>query len=352
MNRIIGRPGRLLMPAAIALCALAGAEARAAALALAIIVARICSLCGGEGLRAAAARVVNGPRLNGNFYLALAMGVLGGILATALWLAPASPMHGVIPPETAVTGALIMLAQLAADGIYAMPDAKSGGAGDAIIALFTAAGLLISGGNGALMVAAGGICALAVMGLSFALRPKLRFRSGFRALLCTPSALVRMGVPCVLLALLLYIRPEWAPVHCLAWGVFDAMEAPIRRSRPESCYVNLAAVIPGAVAAAAAVLVPGALTSQIAAAAFIACGALIAFSSHIDPRSLGLLAALALALWAGWEYCTGSWGAAPRPLLFWGALVLAMAALAAAIPDFSDALRRSRAAVIMKKRHA
>lgn len=345
MNRLIGRPGRLLLPAAIGLCAAAGAGERAAALALAVIITRICSLCAGEALRAAAARTVNSARMNGNFYLALIMGALGGAPAWIICRAPFSPICGHIPPEALLAGMAVNIAQLAADGIYILPDAKSGGAADAIIALFTAAGLLVSGGNGYLLAATEAICMLAVLAAGLMLRPKLTCRPGARVLACAPGALLRMGVPCALMAFMLYMHPDQAAVFCMAWGIFDAMEAPIRRSAEEGCCLTLTAAVAGAAAALAAAIFPGVLTAHIAMAALVTSGALLIFSAPIGPRTLAILTALGAALWAGWK-CA----AAPEQLVFWSAVTLSAAALGAAVPDAMNATRRIRAGRIMRKR--
>ena len=348
MNRLIGRPGRLLLPAAIGLCAAFGAGERAAALTLAIIITRICSLCAGEALRAVAARTVNSARMNGNFYLALIMGALGGATACALCLAPFSPICGHIPPEALLAGMAVNIAQLAADGIYILPDAKSGGAADAIIALFTAAGLLVSGENGFLLAAAEAVCMLAVLAAGLLLRPKLTCRPGARVLACAPGALLRMGVPCALMAFMLYIHPEQAAVYCMAWGIFDAMEAPIRRSAEEGCYLTLTAAVAGAATALAAAIFPGALTAHIAMAALVTSGALLIFSAPVKARTIAILtimAILAADIWAGRKF-----EAAPEILVFWAAIILSAATLAAAVPDAINAARRIRAGRIKRKR--
>lgn len=349
MKRLIGRPGRFFLPLALGLCAAFGID-RAAGLMAAILAARLCSLCAGSALRGASSRVVNGLRLTGNYYLAVALGLGGWGVSMILWLLPASPFFGIIGADVAMAGGLIMLSQLAADGLYTLPDALSGGACDGIIALFSATGLIVSEENSALLVSATGICALTAGALSLALRKRLRFRSGYGTLISIPGALLRTGIPYGALMMLLIIWPKWAWVYCIFWGFYEAMEAPIRRAADDCRYLHILCALLTAFAAVTAALVPGGMSAHIPAAGAFAAFMLMLFSGHICLRGGIMLLSMLLTLCGIIGSAAGYPSRVPYDEILRCAPVLAAAALACAITDVADVFRHLRAGYIAKRR--
>jgi len=327
MNRILGRPGRLLLPLAIAACHALGCE-KAAGLMLAIIASRLLSLCAGAALRRASTRVVSGARLTGNYYLALIMSVIGGGVTCLL---AGKTGYGM---ETALAGALINLAQTASDGLYAIPDSISGNACDALIALFAAAGLMVSGDNNLLLICACGICLIAAVVLSLALRRRRGFSLGFQVIKSSPMALLRVGLPIAASSVLAdYTGTGNAAIF---WAVFEAMEAPIRRNETEAHWLNIVCALTGTAGAALAMA-----TSEMSfvMSAFAAVFFLMIFCAPIKWREGYLLIAIALALAATYF----------SPIRTIGA-PLCGHALAVAIPDFKNAYIRLKAQRKMRRR--
>ena len=344
MNRLISRPARLMLPMGLAICQLAAGE-KSAALAAAILAARLCGLCAGGALRAAAARLTSAARLTGNYIFALGLQCLGCAAATLIWTLPGAPLAGQIPAGTALAGALIALALTAGDGIYSIPAPGSGAVCDALIALLAAAGVLMAGTDELPLICTSLIAAATAVALSFALR-RGGVRMGFKVFSALPGALARTGIAYAALGYLMLAQPACGAALCGCWAAFDALEAPFRRGEGESHWFNALLTLACAIAA----LCARSVSRHVAAAQLIVWLILFAFGAPLGRRQ-AILSILALgALAAAWECAAGLLPFMPQRVAFYTAFLLAIAAVCAALPDFATAARRMRAAVRVKMR--
>ena len=330
MNRILGRPGRLLLPLVIAAYAILVNESNALYLLYAILLSRLCSLCAGAALRKATTRIVSGARLTGNYYLALTMGLVGmGITSALCWKSP-------LQMKLVLAGGLINIAQIASEGLYSIPDSISGMACDALIALCAAAGLLISKGNHLLLVAACGLCLVAAVALSIALRKNPRFTPGAQVIKSVPMALLKTGIP---IAAFSAIAADVRPAAVLAaLAVFESMETPIRRNAQESHWLNIACMLTGAIGATGAIFFHPAM-----ACASLTVFFLMIFSGALSRRSVALLICLMLAFFCSWEYSACLIDAFPRHSLVALTSIFISGAMSLCIPDYKTVYIRARA---------
>ena len=166
MRRMIGRPARALLPLALGACALAGDAERAAALAVAIVTARLCSLCAGAAFYAASGGIVSEARLRGNYLLALLLGALGA--AGAVFACGRLGIPGV-GFYLSLAGAAIMLSELLSERLYALTDKLSGPLCDTIVAALAGVGVVASRGEDRILfyyaLGALGACLVACLGI-------------------------------------------------------------------------------------------------------------------------------------------------------------------------------------------
>ncbi len=346
MRRSIGRPARALLPLALGALVLTGDGARAAALALSILAARLFSLGAEAAFQAATGKLVNEARLRGNFLTALLLALAGG--AVSVWVLLRLNGAKLDLPEIggwmALSGAAIMLAELFSARLYALTDKLSAPLCDALVALLTAAGLVTSRGDDRILffsvLAALMACLVAVLGIGGVAHP----RPGARVLAEIPRALVRSWVPAAVMVAFLAFVPA-GPVGALSaagWGLFSWAYAPARRTGDESGPVVVLTTLFAAASVGAAFLLPGAWAFSFLPV--LAACLLTAFgTAELGARAeLGLLAYTFAAAAAGWRLLAGFPESLLRILPFAAALA-ALIAAALVVPDILSGLRLARA---------
>ena len=339
MKRMLGRPGRLLLPMALAVCAAFSDAEKAAWLATAIICTRFYSLCAGAALRKAATRIVSASRLNGNYYLALVLGLWSAGFAFFILTPEGSDIM-----KIGLAGGLITTAQIASEGLYSIPDPISGLACDALIALYAAAGLMISKGNHMLLIASCGVCLVAAVALSIALRKKPGFTPGMQVIKSAPMAFLKTGIPVICIGMA-FSGAHPAAVLA-AWAVFEAMETPIRRNAQESHWLNIVCVLTGISGAAAAVFFHEYMAIGPAGAVFF----LMIFSGALNVRTIFMLVCLMASMACGFEFMAHMTLITPRNIFVLMAGIFALAAAILCIPDYKTAYIRLRALAKKRKR--
>lgn len=346
MRRSIGRPARALLPLALGALVLTGDGARAAALALSILAARLFSLGAEAAFQAATGKLVSEARLRGNFLTALLLALAGG--AVSVWVL--LRLNALVPdlPEIglwmALSGATIMLAELFSARLYALTDRLSAPLCDALVSLFAAAGLVASRGDDRIlfffMLAALIACLVAVLGIGGVARP----RPGARVLAEIPRALARSWVPAAVLVAFLAFVPA-GPVGALSaagWGLFSWAYAPARRTEDESGPVVVLTTLFAAASVCVALLLPGAWAFSflpvLAACLLTAFGA-----AELGARAeFALLAYTCAAAAAGWPRFAGVPDGLSGILPFVAAGAALIAVLLVA-PDILSGLRLARA---------
>lgn len=344
MRKMIGRPARALLPVALGACALLGHGERAAALALAIIIARLCSLGAGSAFYAASGTIVSESRLRGNFMLALIMGLLGAAGAYFLCMHlkfPKMDFYG-IDPFLALAGSAIMLSELFSERLYALTDKLSGPLCDAITAALLLVGMVASRGDNRIlfyfMLAALGACGIACFGIC----GFRRIQVGAAVLREMPRALIRSWLTPALLAGCMMLFPSFAVAPCAAgWAVFAWADAPAKRGEGESGAVDLLTMVPLALLICAAAIYPTEARELFIMALipiYISCALTALFSSAHGARAQYALLfnTLAYALLA----CRA--GNRLPQIVLWLVYPLAALAIGLLIPDVREGARRSR----------
>lgn len=354
MKRMLSRPSRAALPLTLAACALLmpGTAHRALDLAAAVLLARGCSLCAGGALRAAAGTVINASRLRGNFLTAIIMAILGGAASVALCTCGAADFRD-IGAYAALAGALINLAQLFSDRLWASGDRISPPMYDGITAALATAGLLISGRDGWLMPLLTGLPALAGAMLMFGLRRGVSVKPGFRTLAYTPGAMLRGWLfPALIAGGAMYLCRDAAGIGgaLAALGLMEWCETPFRRTSDESGAVTaVCALMCTAWTACSAfkLMCPEA----VAALALGSIGVLIT-GAQLGFRRAGLCLLMLLCATCALEYQVGYTGLETGNLAICAASALCVGCLALTIPDFAILKRTFRARRIQKRRMA
>ena len=340
MRMRLARRSELLTPLALLIPALAGREWEATALAAACALGRLCTLCGADGFRRAAAQEVSPSRVRGawtgallaSLLLALAAYLYGPAVWT--WLLAAPPQQGTWTALWCV-GAALPLARLADEHLRAAGQGET-----ALLSAFLRAVLLAASAFCGLawMASAAALCALLAMTLACAVAGRPFAVPNAAAVARMPVAALR-ALLCPVPALLLlaglkrYGSPWAVSGYLLATALYACAATPFRRDERESAPARLLFAVPAAVFCA---LAPFAAFARPLAAltAFAALTGLSVFAAF-TPRAL-LSALLLLAA------CLLTWllpAAAP-----FAAPLCALLALVALLPDMREALLRRRAA--------
>jgi len=346
MNRIISRPARGLLSLALAVCTvfIPGAGERALRLMAAVLLARLLSLCAGSAFRAAAGSVINSARLRGNFLTALICTIAGGLLTTVLCTITGIHFLSGIGIYTAAAGALINIAQLCCDRLYAAFDNFSPPLYDIIIAALAAAALLISASDAWLLpacvlpaAAAGGI-------LLAGLRSGSAIKPGFATLKYAPLALLSGGIfQCLPVAFAIYFNADVCgiAITLAAVALIDLCESPFRRIRDESSTVTLCIAI-SAIASALCARFITVLPNNYMSNFIAACLAVLLTGTILDLRHIFIMAAI-LVLSAVTAHPSGAPGLI--------CMIAASAALIAlCIPDAQSMQRIARARRLQRRR--
>ena len=302
MRMRLARRSELLTPLALLIPALAGREWEATALAAACALGRLCTLCGAEGFRRAAAQEVSPSRVRGawtgallaSLLLALAAYLYGPAVWT--WLFAEPPQQGTWTALWCV-GAALPLARLADEHLRA-----AGQGGTALLSAFLRAVLLAASAFCGLawMAGAAALCALlaltlacAVAGRPFAVPNAAAVArmpvAALRALLCPVPALL------LLAGLWRYGSPWAASGYLLATALYACAATPFRRDERESAPARLLFAVPAAVFCA---LAPFAAFARPLAAltAFAALTGLSVFAAFAPRALLSALLLLAACL--------------------------------------------------------
>ena len=335
----LARRSELFVPLLLLLPALLGRTREVAALAAACALGRLCTLCGAEGFRRAAAGEVSSRRTSGAWTGALLATFLliavFGLAAPSVWawLLAAPPPRDVWR-SLWVIGATLPLARLADE------DLRAAGQGEtAALSAFLRALLLTGAAFCGLdwMAGAAALSAFVAMGMAAAVG---------RAILSAPNAAAIVRMPAATLRALLYplsglllLAGFWRrgaqgalAGYLLGLGLLQCAATPFRRDRAESAPLRLLLAVP---AAAMSALSP--LGAQwMAAAALAVFAALIGLAVYaaptprLLPTALLLIAACLLALF--------------RPALAaWAAPLCALLSLLPLLPDAREMLLRLRA---------
>ena len=339
MRMRLARRSELLTPLALLIPALAGREGEATALAAACALGRLCTLCGAEGFRRAAAQEVSPSRVRGawtgallaSLLLALAAYLYGPAVWT--WLFAEPPQQGTWTALWCV-GAALPLARLADEHLRAAGQGET-----ALLSAFLRAVLLAASAFCGLawMADAAALCALLALTLACAVAGRPFAVPNAAAVARMPVAALR-ALLCPVPALLLlagfwrYGSPWAASGYLLATALYACAATPFRRDERESAPARLLFAVPAAVFCA---LAPFAAFARPLAAltAFAALTGLSVFAAFA-PRAL-LSALLLLAA------CLLTWLLPAAPF---AAPLCALLALVALLPDMREALLRRRAA--------
>ena len=340
MRMRLARRSELLTPLALLIPALAGREREAAALAAACALGRLCTLCGAEGFRRAAAQEVSPPRVRGAWTGALLVSLLLALAALLYgpavwtWLLAAPPEQGTWTALWCV-GTALPLARLSDEHLRAAGQRET-----AALSAFLRAVLLAASAfcGPAWMAGAAALCALLALTLACAVAGRPFAVPNAAAVARMPVATLR-ALLCPVPALLLLAGfwrhgSPWAVSgYLLATALYACAATPFRRDERESAPARLLFAVPAAVfcmlAPFAAFARPlAALTAFAALTGLAVCAA---FTARTLLSGLLLLAA-----------CLLPWllpAAAPLAAPF-----CALLALAALLPDMREALLRRRAA--------
>lgn len=354
MTRMLSRPSRAALPVALAACALLmpGTAQRALYLAAAVLLARGCSLCAGGALRAAAGTVINASRLRGNFLTAIITAVLGGAASVALCVGGAAYLRD-IGGGAALAGALINLAQLFCDRLWASGDRVSPPMYDAVTAALTTVGLLISGRDCWLLPTLAGLPALVGGILVFGLRRGVSVKPGFQTLACAPGALLRgWAFPALLIGGAAYLHWDDTAVAgaLMALGLLECCETPFRRSADESGGVTVVCAL---ICAAWTVCSAFALacTETVAALALGSLGVLLT-GAQLGLRRGGMCMLMLLSAACALEYQVGYTGLGLENWTLYAACALCAVCLALTVPDIAALRRAALARRIQKRRRS
>ncbi len=332
MRMRLSRRSELLVPLALLLPALVGRAETAAAAAAACTLGRLCTLCGAEGFRAAAAQEISPGRVRGAWTGALFATLLLALAAyfygPAVWAwLLAAPVARETWLALWLTGTALPLARLADEYLRAAGQGETA----ALSALLRAA--LLAGGafcGLAWLAGAAAISALVALTLACAVGG-----NPFAA----PNAAAVARQPAAALRALLYPLPGllllagfwragagWAAAgYLLGQALYDCAATPFRRDRRESAGLHLLLILPAAALCALLPFVP-ALRCAAALTAFAACAGLLAYAAP-SPRAALSLLALAAACLSPWLL--------PR-FAGWAAPLCAVLALAALLADIRE----------------
>lgn len=352
MTRMLSRPSRAALPAALALCAalMPGTARKAIQLAAAVLLARCCSLCPGGALRAAAGKVINASRLRGNFLTAIIAAIIGGAVSVALCAGNMAYLKD-IGVSTALAGGLINLAQLFCDRLWCSGDRSSPVMYDIITAALAAVGLMISQRDIWLAPVLATLPALAGLLLVAGLRRGISVRPGFQTLACAPGALTRgLAVQALITGGAIYMEPDAASAACalMALGLAECCETPFRRSPDESHAVTAVCALLCAVLTAVC-----AFTSiRAEAAAALALGGIgvLITGAHPGLRRAGICVLMPLCAGCALEYRSGYIGLYPASWALITSIALCAACLALACPDITAIRRVLRARHVQRRR--
>lgn len=325
---------------------------RALYLAVAVLLARGCSLCAGGALRAAAGTVVNDSRLRGNFLTAIIMAIFGGAASVAL-CAEGAPFFRNIGVNTALAGGLINLAELFCDRLWASGDRASPPMYDGLTAALSAAGLLIAGRDGWLLPVLAGLPALAGAILIFGLRRGVSVKPGFKTMACAPRALLRGWIfPALITGGAMYLEWDAAAISgaLAALGLMECCETPFRRTAAESCAVTLLCALLCAVLTACCAFA-WVCTETVAALALGCLGVLLTAAQLGIRRGVICLMTL-LSTACVLEYQVGYIGLEFGNWSLCAAFALCACCLACTIPDIASLRRTLRARRIQRRRQA
>ncbi len=349
MRRSIGRPARALLPLALGALVIAGDGARAAALALSILAARLFSLGAEAAFQAASGKVVSEARLRGNFLTALILALFGG--AVSAWFLPGLGARSIDLPDVslwmALSGAMVMLTELVSGRLYALTDKMSAPLCDALVAVLVAAGLVASRGNDRILffftLSALGACLIAGFGIGGVARPRL----GLRVLAEVPRALARSWVPSTILVgfLILGRTGPLGAFSAAAWALFSWAYAPARRTEEESGPVSILTTLVAAAAVLVALLRPvlwGSETMALFIPVYAACLLTMYVTANPGPRAEFALLFYTLAIAAiGWQLIGSLFFDIPHVLPYVAAAA-SLLAVGLVIPDILIALRLAR----------
>ena len=339
MQMRLSRRSELLVPLALLLPALAGRAETAAAAAAACALGRLCTLCGAEGFRAAAAQEVSPGRVRGAWTGALLATLLLALAAyfygPAVWAwLLAAPVARETWLALWLTGTALPLARLADEYLRAAGQGETA----ALSALLRAA--LLAGGafcGFAWLAGAAAISALVAITLACAVGGNPFAAPNAAAVARQPAAALRAllyPLPGLLLLAGFWRRGAQGALagYLLGLGLLQCAATAFRRDRAESAPLRLLLAVP---AAALSALSP--LGAQwMAAAALAVFAALIGLAVYaaptprLLPTALLLIAACLLALF--------------RPALAaWAAPLCALLSLLPLLPDAREMLLRLRA---------
>ena len=204
----------------------------------------------------------------------------------------------------ACAGALINIAQLCCDRLYASPDAFSPGLYDVLMALLAAAGLIMSGGNTVLMPAMCLPAALAGCMLLFGMRRGMKLRPGFRVLGSAPAAVLKNWLfPGLITAAVFAAGADSRLIAAalISCALLEWLEPNFRRTSAESSAASLAACAFAIIALAAAAILPPAVHGRISpdsaaiytdlmlAVLLAAAFGALTVGTHIGLRRIGML---------------------------------------------------------------
>lgn len=347
MNKMISRPARGVLPLALTGCILFRPffTDKALLLMAALLLARICSLCAGAAFRIASGSVVNTARLRGNLLTAFIMALVGGAVSVVL-CSVGIPYLSVISLPFALAGALINIAQLCSDRLYAAYDSFSPHVFDIIIAAFAAAGLLISEGSLWALPLTTAVTVIAGIMLLFGLRGGSRVKTGLNVLRSVPFAFLSDGLlPCLIVffALCTGGAEDCIAITFTAVALLEICASPFLRGESERSPLTVFVAL-WAVATSLCVLFIPKLPLDYMCCLLFACIGVILTGMRIDLRRVFILTAMIAA---------GFFTVYPLDMIgFYAMIACCIALIGLIIPDILAIHRTLRANRIKKRRRA